>query len=118
MMKQVAGAVRGRQRTQTASPADRHLVADVTVRLGRFLGRAPKSTPGRHHLVEASGGHPTTSDLARAMCRCRSAPLVIAPRLCQPLPPLSPLGRQTFGICRMPASTSSPGSAPVGAPFT
>jgi hypothetical protein len=32
----------------------------------------------------------------------------------------SPVGRQTspFGICRMPASTSSPGSVPVGAPFT
>ena len=38
------------------------------------------------------------------MRRCRSAPLVIAPRFYQPLPPLSPVGRQTspFGICRMP----------------
>jgi hypothetical protein len=38
------------------------------------------------------------------MRRCRSAPLVIAPRLCQPLRPLSPVGRHTspFGICRMP----------------
>ena len=38
------------------------------------------------------------------MRRCRSAPLVIAPRSYQPLPPLSPVGRQTspFGICRMP----------------
>ena len=35
---------------------------------------------------------------------CRSAPLVITPRFYQPLPPLSPVGRQTspFGICRMP----------------
>ena len=45
---------------------------------------------------------------------------VIAPRLYQPLPP--PLARWQadlpFGICRMPASTSSPGSVPVGAPFT
>ena len=49
----------------------------------------------------------------------RSATDVIL-RSCHPDPgPLATvLETSPFGICRMPASTSSPGSVPVGTPFT
>ena len=66
------------------------------------------------------GGHPTESDLARvcdAAVRRLSSSL---PDSTSPAAPSRPLAGKPppFGICRMPASTSSPGSVPVGAPFT